>query len=101
MQAFHPRNVVVVNERAFQRLAESIRKAVIEAAATAEKRGRDMARQTEGVRNKTLADNGMSVVDPDPAMRTQLTRIGDTMLTEWTKKAGADGEAMIKAYRAK
>ena len=37
--AFHPKNVVVVNERAFQRLPEARRKALIAAASDAETRG--------------------------------------------------------------
>ena len=92
---------MVVNERAFQRLPENLRKPLLDAAVTAEKRGWDMARQTEGARNKTLADNDMSIVEPDAAMRSQLSRIGDMMLTVWIKKAGADGEAMIKTYRSR
>lgn len=100
-QAFHPRNIVFVNERGFQRLPDNLKKAVLDAAAAAETRGWQMARETEGVRNKTLADNGMSVVEPDAAMKAALSKIGDQMLGEWIKKAGPDGEALIKAYRGR
>src|SRR5688572_28699939 len=68
--AFHPKNVVVVNERAFQRLADGERKALLDAAAAAEKRGWTLSRQREQNANKLLADNGMTVHDPDAAMRT-------------------------------
>jgi TRAP-type C4-dicarboxylate transport system substrate-binding protein len=98
-QAFHPRNIVFVNERGFQRLPEPVRKAVLDAAAAAEKRGWEMGRATEGTRNKTLADNGIAVTEPDAAMKAALQKIGEQMLGEWTKKAGPDGEALIKAYR--
>src|SRR5205085_4941895 len=37
--AFHPKNVVVVNERAFQRLSDGEKKALLDSAAVAEKRG--------------------------------------------------------------
>ena len=99
--AFHPKNVIVVNERAFQRLDAAEKKALLDAAATAEKRGWDLSRQREQNANKMLADNGMSVLEPDSTMKTAYSRIGDTMLLEWQKSAGADGEAIIKAYRAK
>ncbi len=99
--AMHPRNVVVVNERAFQRLPEATRKAVQGLAATAEERGWKMSREREGMGNKSLADNGMTVSEPDAAMKAALMKVGETMLSEWLKKAGADGDAMIKAYRAK
>jgi TRAP-type transport system periplasmic protein len=100
-EAFHPRNVVVVNERAFQRLSEPQRKAVLDAAAAAETRGWELARAREGSGNKTLADNGMILAAPDAAMKAALTKIGDQMLAEWLKVAGADGEAMMKTYRGK
>lgn len=99
--AMHPRNVVVVNERAFQRLPEATRKAVLGLAAAAEERGWKMSREREGSGNKALADNGIAIAEPDAAMTAALTKIGDTMLSEWLKKAGADGEAMIKAYRGR
>src|SRR4051812_140063 len=83
--AFHPKNVVAVNERAFQRLPESEKKAILAAAAAAEKRGWDLSRQREQNANKALADNGMSVLEPDAAMKAAFAKIGDTMLVEWQK----------------
>jgi TRAP-type C4-dicarboxylate transport system substrate-binding protein len=99
--AFHPKNVVVVNERAFQRLSDAEKKALLSAAAAAEKRGWDLSRQREQNANKALADNGMSVLEPDAAMKAAFSKVGETMLVEWQKSAGAEGEALIKAYRAK
>ena len=51
--------------------------------------------------NKGLADNGMNVLEPDAAMKAAFLRIGEVMLAEWQKTAGAEGEALIKAYRSK
>ena len=99
--AFHPKNVVVVNERAFQRLSDVERKAALEAAAAAEKRGWDLSRQREQNANKGLAEHGMNVLEPDAAMKAAFVRIGDIMLVEWQKTAGAEGEALIKSYRSK
>lgn len=44
VSAFHPKNVVVVNERSFQRLPEAQRNAILDAAAAAEKRGWELSR---------------------------------------------------------
>jgi TRAP-type transport system periplasmic protein len=99
--AFHPKNIVAVNERAYQRLPDAQKKALIEAAAAAEKRGWDLSRQREQSANKALGDNGMTLHTPDEAMRTAFAKVGDTILAEWLKSAGADGEAIIKAYRAR
>jgi TRAP-type C4-dicarboxylate transport system substrate-binding protein len=99
--AFHPKNVVVVNERAFQQLPDNVKKAVLSAAADAEKRGWEFAKQREQSANKELAANGMTVHEPDAAMKAAFRKVGDTMLAEWQKSAGADGDAIIKAYRGK
>ena len=50
--AMHPKNVVVVNARAFQGLTGAQKKALTDAAAAAEKRGWDLSRQTEQRANK-------------------------------------------------
>ena len=99
--AFHPKNVVVVNERAFQQLPDNVKKAVLSAAADAETRGWEFAKQREQSANKELAANGMTLHEPDAAMKAAFRKIGDTMLAEWQKSAGTDGEAIIKAYRGK
>ena len=97
--AFHPKNVVVVNERAFQRLPEAQRKAVLDAAQAAEKRGWQMSSEREQSGNETLAKNGIAVLEPDAAMKAALAKVGDQILAEWIKTAGSDGQALIKSYR--
>jgi TRAP-type C4-dicarboxylate transport system substrate-binding protein len=99
--AFHPKNVVVVNERAFERLPEGVRKAVLAAATDAETRGWEFGKQREQAANKELAANGVTLHEPDAAMKAAYRKVGDMMLAEWLKSAGADGEAIIKAYRGK
>ena len=99
--AFHPKNVVVVNERTFQRLPDNQKKALTSLAAEAEKRGWQMSREREKSGNETLAKNGIQVTEPDAAMKATLNKVGEQMLSEWLKVAGADGEALIKTYRGK
>ncbi len=99
--AMHPKNVVVVNNRAFQGLTAAQKKALTDASAAAEKRGWDLSRKRESDANKMLADNGMTVHAPDAALMAAMNKIGDTIAAEWLKAAGADGEAIVKAYRGK
>jgi TRAP-type C4-dicarboxylate transport system substrate-binding protein len=99
--AFHPKNVVVVNDRSWQRLTDGQRKAVTDAAAVAEKRGWTMSAERETSGNETLAKNGMTVAPPDAAMRAAFEAVGKTMLVEWLKSAGPDGVAIINAYQGK
>ena len=99
--AMHPKNVVVVNERSFQRLPAAQQKALADAAAAAEKRGWELSKKRESDANKLLADNGMTVHTPDAAMMAAFGKIGDQMVAEWLKTAGPDGEAIVKAYKGK
>ncbi|HEX6319244.1 MAG TPA: TRAP transporter substrate-binding protein [Burkholderiales bacterium] len=99
--AFHPKNVVVVNQRGFARLPKDQQNALVKAAATAEKRGWEMSKTREKEGDETLAKNGMSVREPDAAMKARFQKIGEQMAREWEKSAGADGQAILKAYRSK
>jgi TRAP-type C4-dicarboxylate transport system substrate-binding protein len=100
-KAMHPRNVVIVNQRSFRSLPEPVQKSVLDIAAQAEKRGWDLAKQAEETSIKKLAEGGMTVAKPEPAMMAEFQKIGDTMIGDWQKKAGADGEKLVQAFRGK
>ena len=97
--AMHPKNVVVVNVRSYEKLPAAQQQALTKAADTAEKRGWELSRAREQAANKMLADNGMTVHTPDAGMMSAFNKIGEQMASEWLKAAGADGEAIVKAYR--
>ena len=98
--AFHPKNAVVANTRSFSRLPADEQKALRSAAAGAEKRGWEMAKEREKEANDTLAKNGMMIHEPDAAMKAAYAKVGNQMLTEWLQKAGPEGDQLIKAYRS-
>ena len=99
--AMHPKNVVVVNERAFQRLPAAQQKALTDAASTAETRGWAMSKVRELEANELLAKMGMTIHKPDAAMMTAYGKVGAQMTEEWLKTAGPEGAAIIKTYNAK
>jgi TRAP-type transport system periplasmic protein len=99
--AFHPKNAVVVNTRAFRKLPKAERDAVLAAAKTAEPRGWEMSKQREMEGDETLAKNGMTLHEPDAAMKKAFAKVGAQMAKEWEEKAGADGQAIMKAYHKK
>jgi TRAP-type C4-dicarboxylate transport system substrate-binding protein len=99
--AWNPKNVVVVNERAFSRLPKEEQNALVKAGAAAEPRGWDMSRAREKEGDETLAKNGVAVNEPPAQMKAALAKIGEQMAAEWEKTAGADGQAILKAYRGK
>ncbi|MFB4205255.1 TRAP transporter substrate-binding protein [Arhodomonas sp. KWT2] len=99
IQAWLPKNMVIVNRRAFDALDEETRQAVLDAAAEAEKRGWEMSRKEAAAKKAVLEDNGMQVLDPSQALMDGLTDVGRTMTDEWLEKTGEDGQAIIEAYR--
>ena len=64
--------------------------------------------QVEGVRDESDRKSKLRLVieprtskqDPEELMAA-LSKIGDTITAEWLKAAGADGEAIVKAYKGK
>ena len=99
--AWNPKNVVVVNQRAFARLPKNQQDGVLKAAAAAEPRGWEMSKQREKDADELLAKNGVSVSEPSAELKGALSRIGEQMASEWEKSAGADGQAILKAYKGK
>jgi TRAP-type C4-dicarboxylate transport system substrate-binding protein len=99
--AWNPKNVVVVNQRAFAGLPKAQQDALVQAAAAAEPRGWEMSKAREKEGDDMLAKNGVAVSDANAEMQAALTKIGEQMAAEWEKTAGADGQAILKAYRGK
>jgi TRAP-type C4-dicarboxylate transport system substrate-binding protein len=99
--AWNPKNVVVVNQRAFSSLPKGAQDGLLKAAAAAEPRGWEMSKAREKEGDETLAKNGVAVNDASPELRGALSKIGEQMAAEWEKSAGADGQAILKAYRTK
>jgi len=99
--AWNPKNVVVANERAFNRLPKEQQQALLKAAAAAEPRGWDMSKAREKEGDETLAKNGIAVAEASPELKSALGKIGEQMAAEWEKSAGADGQAILQRYRGK
>jgi TRAP-type C4-dicarboxylate transport system substrate-binding protein len=101
LRGWQPRNIVFVNKAAFDKLPADQQKAMLSAAAAAETRGWAASEKETDSKTKILSDNKITVVTPSAALRDALVKIGDTMTAEWEKAAGADGAALLKAYRGK
>ena len=98
-QAWIPKNVTFVNKAAFDALDKPTQEAVLKAAAVAEERGWKMAEEKAKWYLEQLAANKMKVLPPPPALKSGLEKIGEQLTADWSKKAGADGEAVIAAYK--
>ena len=97
--AMHPRNAVIVNERAFARLSKDNQAAILNVAAQAETRGWALARAAAKSSTETLTKNGLKVIEPSATMRSDFERVSQKIIGEWTKRAGPDGEKIVKGMQ--
>ncbi|WP_179959409.1 TRAP transporter substrate-binding protein [Marinobacter changyiensis] len=99
-QLWLPKNMVIVNSRAFEGLPESTQKAIETAAVEAEKRGWEASKAETDAKIAIMEENGIVVSEPSDALVKRLKEVGATMEQEWLERAGDDGKALIEAYRA-
>lgn len=94
-RAWIPKNMVFVNARAFKRLPDEMQQAVLDAAKAAETRGWAMAVTETEEKTAQLAENGMTVYEPDTALARALNEVGDDMAREWFEEMGYDSSNQI------
>lgn len=98
LQAWLPKNMVFVNQRAFNRLSEADQAAVLEAAAVAETRGWEMSEAVFTETTNNLAQR-INYVEPSEALREGLRAIGEQMAASWAADAGEDGALLLEALQ--
>ena len=85
---------------AFDALDAQTRNCLRSASLLAEAAGTTRARELTDWYMAQLRDNGMSVLAPGERLAADLAEIGATMSAEWSAAAGADGAAIIDAFKA-
>ncbi len=98
-QAWIPKNMVMVNARAFKRLDKKLQQVVLDAAKAAELRGWEMAKEETTTKTATLKENGIDVSTPSGELKSELSAIGKTMAAEWGEEAGDIGSEILKAMK--
>lgn len=97
-QAWLPKNAVLMNRAAFDKLDDATKKVVLAEAAKAEALGWAEAEKLSAGFLETLAKNGMKVQPPSPKLAGEYKELGKKLTAEWLEKAGADGKAVVDAY---
>lgn len=87
ISAWIPKNVVVINKRAFKRLNKEQQQTILDAAANAEQKGWEVVKAQAEKDTKTLADNGIVVTAPSDDLIKSLQAIGEIMKEEWIAEA--------------
>jgi hypothetical protein len=99
IQAWLPKNMVIVNTEAFNGLDEATRNVVMEKAKAAEDRGWAKAEELANWYVEELGKNGMTVGPAGDTLKADFQKIGETMTSEWLAKAGDTGKAAVDAYK--
>jgi len=98
-QAWIPKNYTIVNKAAFDALDKPTQEAIVKAAATAEARGWKAWQDKSGWYLDQLKAKGMKVQAPSDVLATGFKKVGEQLTQDWLKKAGADGQAIVEAYK--
>ncbi|MDE4175634.1 TRAP transporter substrate-binding protein [Phaeobacter sp. PT47_59] len=98
VNAWLPRNYVMVNKQIWEGLSGETQAAIQKAA---DETGSACAAKSEELANwyfEQLTANGMAVTDAGPEFLGELKEIGAKMTEEWLASVGDDGKAILDAY---
>jgi TRAP-type C4-dicarboxylate transport system substrate-binding protein len=99
LQAWLPKNAIIVNKAAFDALDGATQAAVKKAAADAETRGWAMSKKANTETLDKLKGAGMQILPPPAGLKSDMKKVGETMLKEWEDKAGAEGKQLVDAFK--
>ena len=99
VNAWLPKNLVIVSGKAFAALDKPTQAAVLKASAAAEARGWKTSAEKNIWYKEQLVKNGMKVEAGSAQLQSDFKKIGLTMIADWTSQTGAEGQAIIDAYR--
>ncbi|MEE8271627.1 MAG: TRAP transporter substrate-binding protein [Alphaproteobacteria bacterium] len=100
VNAWLPRNYVMVNKDVWDALDEDTQNIVRGVAMMAEAAGTARSEQLAGWYLAQLADNGMVVQPAGPQLQADFEGIGEIMASEWLEAAGEDGASIVERYHA-
>ncbi len=98
VKAWLPRNMVIVNGKAWKRLSEDNQAALTTAAADAEAKCWAKAEELDSWYVEQFKANGMKVETLNPEMQAEFEKIGAELKAAWLERAGDAGAAVIEAY---
>jgi TRAP-type C4-dicarboxylate transport system substrate-binding protein len=99
VDAWLPKNILMINQKAFDALDKPTQAALLKACTEAEKRGTKVSEEKTKLYNETLAKNGMIVQKPSTQLKNDLDRVGRIMVAEWIRTAGDEGQKIIEDFK--
>ena len=100
VNAWMPRNYVMVNAGAWDDLSDEARAGIEQAAAETGEACRARSEELTNFYFDELEKNGMTVTDASGAFADELQEIGASMQEQWLADTGEAGQAIMDAYMA-
>jgi TRAP-type transport system periplasmic protein len=98
INAWFPKNIVFVNQKAFDALPANVRQAVTQAAAEAETRGWAMSATVAEESVAELQRKGIKVERASSELDTELKRLGERFSREWVQSVGNEANKIFIPY---
>jgi TRAP-type C4-dicarboxylate transport system substrate-binding protein len=98
INAWFPKNIVFVNQTAFDALSEPVRRAVVQAAADAEVRGWSLSETLADASVAELQRNGIKVDRASAELAAELKRLGERFSREWVQSVGNEANKIFIPY---
>lgn len=98
IDAWFPKNIVFVNQQAYDALPAPVRQAVTKAAAEAETRGWAMSETIAQESVAELQRKGIKVDRPAAELNADLKRLGERFSREWVRSVGAEANQIFIPY---
>lgn len=98
INAWYPKNIVMVNQKRFDALSKEAKAALMRAAERAELRGWNASERAAQESVETLRRNGVKIGATPPGLEREIQRIGERFSSEWVKAVGADALEVFIPY---
>jgi TRAP-type transport system periplasmic protein len=98
INAWTPKNAVIVNAAAFAKLTSNEQRALRDAAKVAEERGWKVSRAAALDAVQALKANGVKVESMPPNLEREFTRLGERFSREWIREAGVQAGELFTTF---
>ena len=98
VKAWLPRNMVIVNGKAWNGLDDATKETVTKAAATAEEKCWSKAEELDAWYVSQFTENGMKVGTLPAEVQAAFEKVGAELRADWEERAGDKGRAVLDAY---
>jgi TRAP-type C4-dicarboxylate transport system substrate-binding protein len=97
VESCNPKNVVVINKEVWRKLDAKTQRIIMDASNRAEDRGWKMSMAETDSKIAVMRTAGLKIQTATGELKKGLLAVGAKMIADWVKRAGADGETIMKA----